>query len=50
MEIWNIYNFLGYRVGGQKPFKLGLLDDFQKVLILLTSRAMQSENIPFKAP
>jgi hypothetical protein len=37
-------------VGVKKPFKIGLYNDCQKVLLLLTSKAMQSENIPFKAP
>jgi len=42
--------FLGYEVGVKKPFKIVLFSDCPEVLILLTSRAMQSENIPFKAP
>jgi hypothetical protein len=37
-------------VGVKNPFKIGLFKDYQKVLILLTGRAMQSENMPFKAP
>jgi len=37
-------------VGVKKPFKIGTFNDCKKVLILLTSKAMQSENIPFKAP
>jgi len=37
-------------VGVKKLFKIALFNDCQKVLILLISRAMQSENIPFKAP
>jgi hypothetical protein len=50
MKICNIYNFFGYRVGVKKTFKIGLFSDSLKVLILLTNKAMQSENIPFKAP
>ena len=50
IEICNIYNFFWISSGGPKPFKIALFSDCLKVLILLTSRAMQSENIPFKAP
>ena len=36
--------------GDKKPFKIQLFKHYLKVLILLKNRAMQSENIPFKAP
>ena len=42
--------FFGCRVGFKKPFKIALFSDCLKVLILLTSRAMQYENILFKRP
>ena len=36
-------------MGIKKPFEIGLFNNSQKVLILLTRGAMQSDNIPFKA-
>ena len=50
IEIRNIDNFFRYRVGVKKPIKIALFSYCLKLLILLTSRAMQSENIPFKPP